>query len=82
MAEPTKEQAGVLARFREVYGRATVKPHAPNPATGVMRVELKCQAGVWQWYIGTDGGLIDSYLTARLFEPEPPKHVPGNAIDN
>lgn len=82
MPEPNDKQRAALAKLKGTYGRDNVKGHAADGTTGVTRVELKCLAGVWNWYFDTDGRYINGHLTGRLFEPEPPKHVPRNAIDN
>ena len=82
MPEPNDKQRALLAKLKDTYGRDIVKGHAADAATGVMRVELRCLAGTWQWYFDSDGNYTIGHLTARLFEPEPPKHVPRNAIDN
>jgi hypothetical protein len=82
MPEPNDTQRATLAALKDTYGRDNVKGHATDAATGNMRVELKCLAGMWQWYFDTTGTLVDKHLTARLFDPPPPVHIPRNAIDN
>lgn len=80
--EPTTAQTKVLTDLRAVYGRSVVKPHAPNPDTGIMRVTLTCMAGAWEWYYNTAGEFIDSSMTLRLFDPPAPEHKPRSALDN
>jgi len=82
MPEPTKAQKKVVKKLREVYGRSHVTEHAADAATGNMRVELRALAGVWNWYYSPEGDYIGGSLTQRLFTPDPPKHIPGNALDN
>lgn len=82
MPEPTKAQKEAVTKLREVYGRQNVKEHAADPTTGHIRVELKCEAGMWNWFYDRNGLYINGSMSQRLFEPEPPPHTPGNAIDN
>ncbi len=82
MPDPTPAQRNAIAKLKEVYGSKTVKAHAADAKTGHVRVELKCEAGVWNWFYDRNGLYKDGTLTQRLFEPEPPPHTPGNALDN
>lgn len=82
MPEPTEPQQRKLASLRKVYGRDNVKGHAADAESGLMRVSLKCEAGVWEWYFDRVGEYRYGHLTGRLFTPDPPVHTPGNAIDN
>lgn len=80
--DPTVAQAKLIKRLRDTYGTQVVQPHAPDPKTGILRVELTCAAGVHQWYFNTDGVLVNRTLTQRLFDPPEPPRNPRNAIDN
>ena len=80
--DPSPKQRELISRLRATFGAKAVKTHAPDPRTGVIRLELPCEAGVWQWYFDTDGTLKDKSLTGRLFEPPTPVHKPKSAIDN
>lgn len=82
MAEPTKAQHKAMADLKKTYGRANVKAYSADVHTGHVRVELKCEAGVWVWFYDRNGLYRDGSLYQKLFEPEPPPHKPGNAIDN
>jgi hypothetical protein len=82
MPDPTKKQRDALDTLKVTYGRANVKAHAADAMSGLMRVELTCMAGVWQWFYDRDGRYVYGSLTQKLFEPEPPPHKPGNALDN
>jgi hypothetical protein len=78
--EFTRQQKERLAQLKDIYGRNYVKEHAPDPSTGLMRVELFCIAGTHNWYYDTDGYFTNGALTLRLFEPDAPSHKPRNAI--
>ena len=80
--DPTGAQVKVISELRSTYGRATVKPHAPDRATGILRITLTCMAGEWEWYYDRAGTWLEGALTMRLFDPPPPPHTPHNAIDN
>jgi hypothetical protein len=82
MPDPTDAQQRKLASLVKSFGKDNVKGHAADANTGLMRVDAKCAAGQWVWYFDRVGEYRDGHLTARLFTPEPPKHVPRNAIDN
>jgi hypothetical protein len=82
MPDPTKPQQDAIKKLREVYGRDAVKPHAADAVTGLMRVELKCMAGMWQWFYNREGRYVYGSLEQQLFIPAPPEHKPGNALDN
>jgi hypothetical protein len=82
MPDPTPAQRKAVAILKETYGRKNVKEHAANEVTGHVRVELKCEAGIWNWFYDRNGLYKDGSLTQQLFEPEPPSHTPGNALDN
>jgi hypothetical protein len=82
MPEPTKAQRAAISKLKDTYGRNVVKEHAADANTGHVRVELKSEAGIWHWFYDRNGLYINGSLTQRLFEPEPPPHKPGNALDN
>lgn len=82
MPEPTQPQRLAIRKLKETYGTKNVKEHAADGKTGHVRIELKCEAGTWNWFYDTAGNYINGSLTQRLFEPEPPTHRPGNALDN
>jgi hypothetical protein len=82
MPEPTKAQRNAINALKATYGRQSVKEHAADANTGHVRVELRSLAGVWDWFYDRNGLYINGSLRQKLFEPEPPPHRPGNAIDN
>lgn len=82
MPEPTQAQIKAIRSLRETYGSKNVKSYAADAVSGHVRVELKCEAGVWAWFYDRNGLYRDGSMYQKLFEPEPPPHKPGNAIDN
>lgn len=80
--EPTKPQREIIAQLKREYGNRVVKPHAPDPHTGIMRVSLSSLAGEHSWFYSRDGDVVSCTLAPRLFDPPAPPHKPGNAIDN
>lgn len=80
--DPTDAQRDRIARLKRGFGKPWPKVHAPDAATGVMRVELTCAAGVWDWFFGPAGDFVDGSLRQPLFRLDPPRVKPGNAINN
>lgn len=67
----TQAQKDVLTEYKRVFGKEVIKEHAPRASDGVMRIEAKAQAGIWQWSINQDGECVYSCLNQHLFEPPP-----------
>jgi nitrate reductase alpha subunit len=82
MPDPTPAQRKAIKALKETYGSKNVKAHAADALKGHVRVELVCEAGIWHWFYDRNGLYLDGSLTQRLFEPDPPPHKPGNALDN
>lgn len=66
--EPTPEQLKQLTYIRKEFGNAVEKSYRMVKATGVMRVRLRAQAGVWNWSFDRDGNMIHASMDMQLFE--------------
>jgi hypothetical protein len=80
--DPTDAQSKRLKYLRDAFGKDVVKPHAPDPRTGIMRVSLTCMAGTQEWFFDRDAQLIDRTTVTTLFDTPPVPRKPRSAIDN
>lgn len=64
--DATPAQLERLRLVRKEFGKRAVGTYRVDERTGIMRVELKCEAGLWHWWFDADGFLVDSALNRQF----------------
>lgn len=73
--DATPAQLAKLKAIRKEFPSARKRGYRVDPASGTMRIEVVCAAGVWHWWFDRDGRMVNKALHEALPdvvpEPEP-----------